>query len=287
MIDLHTHSSASDGTLSPAALLEYAAQLGVSVLALTDHDTISGIPEAEAAAKKFGVSLIPGVEFNIEVPFGEFHLLAYGTDMKNASFLQLLDEAKYNRNERNQNLCDQLFAHGIAITYQNLQEKFSGQIGRPHIARTLKELGIVKSVQEGFDKYLAKGRPFYLKTKGLDFEKALRTIKKANGVAVLAHPMSLYLSWGKLEGKIRELKEAGLDALEAWNTGTKAHYCRRLEKLAEQLKMPVTAGSDFHGKNKPDHRLGMRSDGKKIDERYYEENLKVLLERSKAVHTIR
>lgn len=277
MIDLHTHSTASDGTFSPTQLVEHAYELGVSVLALTDHDTIDGIHEARICAEKYGITFLHGIEFNIEIPFGEFHLLGYGMDLKDKDFLNLISESTNNRTERNKQLCEMLFNNGIPITYKSLRERFSGQIGRPHISKMLQELGVVKSVQEGFDKFLANGKQFYLKTKGLDFQKTISIIKKAKGVAVLAHPMSLYLSWRKLEAKIAELQSLGLEAIESWNTGTKPPYCRRLEKLAKQRGLAVTAGSDFHGKNKRGHRLGLKSDGTAIDDYYYTENLLPLL----------
>lgn len=281
VIDLHTHSNASDGTFSPTELVEHANKACLSVLALTDHDTISGLTEAEIVAKNFGIYFIYGIEFNIEVNLGEFHLLGYGMDISDTDFLELVAEGNKNRFDRNKTLCKMFFDAGIPITYELLQEKFSGQVGRPHFAKLLKELKIVKSIQEGFDKYLAVGRPFYLKTKGLDFKKAVSVIKKAGGVSVLAHPMSLYLSWGRLKTKITELQQEGLDAIEAWNSGTKPTYCRRLEKLAKSLNLAVTAGSDFHGKNKP-NQLGIKSDGNKIEDYYYTENLLPLLKKSKS-----
>lgn len=286
MIDLHIHSTASDGTLSPTELIALAAKSNLSLVSLTDHDTIAGIQEAFDAAKCYAIKCIPGIEFTIEVEHGDFHLLAYGMDLHNEDFLALVEEGSKNRSERNQKLCQMLFDRGIPIRYDTLKEEFQGQIGRPHIAKYLKKLGIVKSVQEGFDKYLANGKPFYLKTRGLELKKALSCIKKANGVSVLAHPMSLYLSWSKLETTIRSLKDVGLDAIEAWNSGTQARYCRRLEAFAKSIDMPVTAGSDFHGKNKPNNILGIRSDGRKIDEAYYSDNLRPLLEASASAYCL-
>lgn len=283
MIDLHTHSNASDGTCTPSELVEQAKKVGIKTLALTDHDTIDGLEEARAKATELGLNFIAGIEFNIEVAFGEFHLLVYGMDVKNKKFLSLIEECTKNRIDRNLELCEMFVNKGIFITPEILRKNFSGQIGRPHFAKILKEMKLVKSMQEGFDKFLANGKPFYLKTKGLDFEKALSTIHNANGVAVLAHPMSLYLSWKNLTKKIIELKEAGIDGIEAWNAGTKPNHCRRLEKLGKELGLFVTAGSDFHGKNKIGHNLGLKSTGGIIEEFYYTDNLKPALENRKSI----
>lgn len=283
MIDLHTHSNASDGTYTPSELVELAKKAGVKTLALTDHDTIAGLEEARKEAIEAGLDFVEGIEFNIEVAFGEFHLLAYGMDVTDKNFLRLIEECTRNRAERNSELCEMFVNKGICITPEILRKNFSGQIGRPHFAKLLKEMKLVKSIQEGFDKFLARDKPFYLKTKGLDFEKTLSKIHSAKGVAVLAHPMSLYLSWKNLAKKISEFKEAGIDGIEAWNAGTKPNFCRRLEKLGKELELFVTAGSDFHGKNKAGHDLGRKSTGGVIEDFYYTENLKLALEKCKSL----
>lgn len=277
VIDLHTHTTASDGTLTPTELVQLAKNTGLTTLAITDHDSVSGISEASAAAKKLGLQFVPGCEFNIEVDFGEFHLLAYGIDILNEQFNSLLQTCTKNREMRNEQLCSMFQNAGIPIRYEDLRQKYTGQIGRPHFALFLKELGIVKSVQEGFDKYLAFRQPFYLKTKGLIIEEVIPVIHNAGGIAVLAHPMSLYLSWSKLGKKFLELKARELDGIEAWNGGTKASQCKRLEKLARQMGFLVTAGSDFHGKTKSLSRLGYKSDGTKIEDRYYTDSIQKAL----------
>lgn len=281
MIDLHTHSTASDGTYTPTQIVELAKKEGLTVLALTDHDTVAGLAEAQAAAADAGLTFIPGVEYNIEIPFGEFHLLGYGMDIHNEAFTALIADCTEKRDERNHRLCAMFSDQGIPLSMERLKARFPGQIGRPHFAALLKELNIVKSVQEGFDKFLASGKPFYLKTKGQNFEHVLSVIHRAGGIAVLAHPMSLYLSWKNLSKKIIELQEAGLDGIEAWNAGTKPTYCRRLERFANERGLVITAGSDFHGKNKPNHRLGRKSTGSIIEDLYYTEQLQPALQKRK------
>lgn len=279
MIDLHTHSTASDGTFTPREVVELAVKNKLTTLALTDHDTVAGIAEAKTAAMEAGLNFIAGIEFNIEVPFGEFHLLGYDMDIHNKDFVALLADCTKRRDARNRQLCEMLTNRGIIITKDMLHERFSGQIGRPHFAMLLKELGFVRSVQEAFDKLLAFGCPFYLKTKGQDFEKVLSIIHNAGGLAVLAHPMSLYLSWKNLQKKIIELQEAGLDGIEAWNAGTKPQHCRRLELFAKSRNLVITAGSDFHGKNKPRNPMGRKSTGGEIEDWYYNEQLRPALDK--------
>ena len=281
MIDLHTHSTASDGTYSPENLVHYAKEIGLSVLALTDHDTVDGCHQAQRIASEEEIEFICGVEFNIETQLGEFHLLGYGMNIEDTRFKDLLRMCKQNRELRNKKLCERFTENGIEIHYEQLEEMYGGEIGRPHFADFLRQKKIVKSTQEGFDKFLAFGRPFFLKTQGLNFERTCSTIKKTGGVAVLAHPMSLYLSWGKLSKKIDCLCQDGLDGIEAWNAGTKASHCMRLEQLAQDKHILVTAGSDFHGKNKMHHQLGLNSDKTPINDSYYYNGLQEALKKAK------
>ena len=284
MIDLHTHSNASDGSFSPEALITEAAKRGITALALTDHDTTGGLKEAAKAAVEHGVVFIPGIELEIAWNRqGEFHLLGLGIDEENVEFNTAIEELARRRKARNLEILDKMNKAGIAASYEEI-EKFGAlsavqgsgghpgghsgghSIGRPHFAAFLVKRKIVKNREQAFLRYLGRDRPFYIPKEGLEFEQALKLIHEAGGLAVLAHPMSLYTAWGKLPELINGFKEKGLDGLEAWHPSAKPSSCRRLEELGKKLRLSVTAGSDFHGEVRPDRKLGITAGGRKINE---------------------
>lgn len=267
MIDLHTHSNASDGTFSPSALMENAKVRGLTAVALTDHDTVSGFAEAEAAALRLGIRFIRGIEIGIQWEPGEFHLLGLGINNPGADFFAAVSELTELRERRNREMIVRMQRSGFNVSYENILA-ISGNsfIGRPHFAALLVNKGIVKSKEQAFDRYLGKGRPFYVHKDGLELRRAIDIIKNAGGIAVLAHPMSLYVAWGRLPDVIKGLKDDGLDGIEAWHPTAKVCACRRLEKLGRSLGLVITAGSDFHGESRPDRRLGITAGKIKIEE---------------------
>lgn len=279
MIDLHTHSNCSDGDLSPESLIEYAASKKISVLALTDHDTISGLDRAEKTCKEKQIEFVRGIELGIEWPSGEFHLLGYGLSDISESLLELIDSLQKNREERNLRIIEKLKDIGINTSLEELCEIFNTKnIGRPHIADFLVQKKKVKNRQKAFDLYLAKGRPIYEKKVGMNLDVAIQAIKDSGGIPVLAHPLSLYVSWGKMEGVLQDLYERGICGLEAWHSGVRLSEAKRLEELARKLGFFVTAGSDFHGeKVRADRKIGHTAGGIKIDERFWNFELKVAL----------
>jgi predicted metal-dependent phosphoesterase TrpH len=275
MIDLHTHSTASDGSLGPAALIRAARKQGLSALALTDHDTTSGLEEAGEEAKKQGVHFIPGIEFEIScggdglgvVPPGEFHLLGLGITRVGPAFLEAEDRLARSRESRNRKILEKFEELGIRADYDELKSlSGGGSIGRPHIADLLIRRKIVKNREQAFSRYLGRDRPFYFPREGLRFKEALALIKEAGGLAVLAHPLSLYVAWGRLPALVRELAVLGLDGIEAWHPTAKPRSCRRLEALGKELDLRITWGSDFHGEARPGRRLGFSAGNRKIDE---------------------
>ncbi len=271
MIDLHSHSTASDGSLSPTLLMEEAAARGISTIALTDHDTIAGVAEASAAAKRLGLRFVPGVEIEIAWEPGEFHLLALGIHRPTGEFLEALDRLAQGREERNRRILDLMREMGIEADYEEVEAHAAGKVvGRPHFASFLVERKVTKNRQQAFDRYLGKGRPFYAPKTSLELERAIALIKASGGVAVLAHPLSLYVAWGRLPALLADFKEKGLDGLEAWHPTAKVRSCERLESLGKSLGLIVTGGSDFHGEARPDRKLGITSGGRKIDDRYLE-----------------
>ncbi|MDR1957049.1 MAG: PHP domain-containing protein [Treponema sp.] len=267
MIDLHTHSSASDGSLSPTQLIEHARGEGLSALALTDHDTIAGIAEAQKQAEHGTLRFIPGVEIEITWEPGEFHLLGLGIYRPSAVFLEALAELAQLRELRNRKIIERMRACSIKASYEDISSLSGGHsIGRPHFASFLVKQGIVKNQEQAFAQYLGKGKPLYVPKEGMKFRRAVDIIQDAGGIAVLAHPLSLYVAWGRLPDLVKDLKDQGLNGIEAWHPTAKVRSCKRLEELGKSLGLYITAGSDFHGENRPDRRLGVTAGKAQIDE---------------------
>jgi predicted metal-dependent phosphoesterase TrpH len=269
MIDLHTHSSASDGSLSPGGLIAEAAKQGLKAIALTDHDTVQGLDEAKRAAKAREIVFIPGIEIQInwskKDEGGEFHLLGLGLRCQSSYFDDAVAELGRRREKRNLEIMDRMYELNIEAGYADVTALSGGHsVGRPHFAALLVNRGIVKNREQAFSRYLSRGKPLYVPKAGLEFDEAVAAIKSAGGIAVLAHPMSLYVAWGKLPELVKNLKERGLDGLEAWHPTAKARSCRRLEALGKSLGLYITEGSDYHGEARPERRLGLTAGGRKI-----------------------
>jgi predicted metal-dependent phosphoesterase TrpH len=293
MIDLHTHSNVSDGDLSPALLVKEAVRQGLRAVALTDHDTIDGLENARTAALAENFHFIPGIEININWtagksprgvpglgPGGEFHLLGLGINKPSPAFLAAVKELSRRREARNREILDRMHELSIDATWEELLEISRGEpsaqsgavkagghsLGRPHFASLLVKHKIVRNRNQAFARYLGVGKPLYVPKEGLIFEEAAALIRESGGIPVLAHPISLYVAWGRLPGLIKALKEQGLMGLEAWHPTAKPGPCRRLEALAQSLGLYVTEGSDFHGLARPDRKLGYSSKGRKISD---------------------
>ncbi len=282
MIDLHTHSTASDGILSPSALMEYAHSKNITTIALSDHDTLKGLAEAEKKANELGINFIPACEFSIEWPTGEFHLLGYGLDTPSQSLLDVLTYIHNRRMECSEQTAQKLRDQGFDISLEEVCREFNTRSpGRPHFADLLVKKGYFKERQTVFDRYLAKGRKCYVPRHGADLKQTVNAIKESCGIPVIAHPMSLYVSWGKLEGVMTSIKDAGVMGLEAWHPAIRYSQAQRLEKLAEKLGMFVTAGSDFHGeKVRKDRHIGYTAGKIKIDDRFYNNELYPALQKA-------
>ncbi len=284
MIDLHTHTTASDGQYSPSQLVEKAASKGISVLAITDHDTVAGLKEGEEAARRFGITFVPGIEFNIERPNCEFHLLGLGLYNVSKSLIEASDFLAKSRAKRNLEMVEKMNTDGYSVSIEELQSEFpTKSLGRPHIAKWLEKKGIVKNVQQAFDKYLGRGRPWYVERTGINLDVAIQAIYDSGGVPVVAHPLSLYLSWTKLEPVMEDFKSRGVAGMECFHPGARVTECLRLEEMALKLGMIVTAGSDFHGeKIRSDRRPGHTCGDKKIEDRFWFEELKPALEKGQS-----
>ena len=279
IIDLHTHSTASDGTLAPAELVAHAAAKHLQVLALTDHDTIDGLQEAAEEAKRQSLIFVPGIEINIAWPTGEFHLLGLGLQRVSPELRAVLQLLADGREERNRQMAEKLQEAGVPVTLEEVRARFNTKmLGRPHFAQYMVEKGIVKQRQEAFDRFFAKGRGCFVERTGADLAEAVAAIKSSGGAPVQAHPLSMYVSWGKMDGVMEEIRDKGVLGLEAWHPGVRVAEAERLEELGHRLGMIVTAGSDFHGeKVRADRKLGHTAGGKHIGFRFWQEELQPLL----------
>lgn len=259
MIDLHTHSTASDGTLSPAELVREASRAGLTHLALTDHDGIGGLAEARAEAACSGVVFLGGVEISAEYQPGTMHILGYGFREEDAALSRKLEGLRGAREERNPKIVAKLRGLGMQITMDEAAALAGGKVvGRPHFAKVLLDRGYVQSTQEAFDRYLAKGGPAYVDKVRLSPAESIRTICDAGGVAVLAHPRQLKVrDDAELESRVRELADLGLQGIESFYRDHDEEDEGKLLALAEKYGLVPTGGSDFHGANRPDIRLGV------------------------------
>jgi predicted metal-dependent phosphoesterase TrpH len=243
--DLHIHSTASDGKLTPADVVLEAAKRGLSFIALTDHDNIDGIASAQAAASAFPqLKVIPGIEISTEVAQGEVHVLGYFIDYTNPEFNAALDRFKNSRLQRGQKMVAKLEKLGIHLDWQRVMEIAGGStIGRPHIAQAMMEKGYVTSFKQAFIEYLAHNRPAYVERDKMTPQEAVALIIKAEGLPVLAHPLTI----PEPEALIAELKAGGLVGLEAYYNGYTPEEVSRLLTLADKYQLIATGGSDYHG----------------------------------------
>lgn len=258
MIDLHAHTSASDGTYSPKDLVKLAKSEGIEAIAITDHDTIEGLPEALEAGEKMGVEVIPGVEISIDHQPGSMHVLGLFLDIENEKLKEYLTDLQTSRSSRNPRIIEKLNELGLSITMEEV-EKISGggQVGRPHIAAALLKNGHVRTIQHAFDKYLKKGAVAYFERHRLTREKAVDMIHGAGGLVILAHPHTLGVNGISLDNLMAELKEVGFDGLELFYNSHSPSDEDKLMKIVDKNGFVISGGTDFHGENKPSIKLGV------------------------------
>ncbi len=243
-VDLHTHTSASDGLLSPDELVQLAAQRGLRVLGITDHDTVAGLAPAQAVAAQLGVTLVPGVELSTAVEAGEIHVLGYFIDPGQPALCAHLERLMEARRERAARIVEQLRRLGFPFTLEDLETVAQGgTITRAHAARLLLVHGYVSSIDEAFDRYLGRNRPAYVPRSYPSPRQAVEIVLAAGGVPVLAHPLSVH----DLESVLAELVPAGLAGLEAWYAEYAPATQCELVDLARQWDLVPTGGSDYHG----------------------------------------
>ena len=264
MIDLHVHSTCSDGTLSPKELVDYAMSKGLRAFALTDHDSVNGIDIALSYCDeliKSGINnvpeVIPAIELSSEYNGVEVHVVGLYIDHKNKEFLNYLTDFLISREDRNIRLCQKMSENGFNISYREMKATYPKRVlTRAHFADMLCKKGYVKSKNEAFERYIGDHCPFYIPREKITPYDAIKLIKDAGGTAVLAHPVLYRLSSRNLRNLVIELKEAGLDGIEAFYSTYKPSEEREILGLANELHLLLSGGSDFHGSNKDNIDLG-------------------------------
>ena len=243
--DLHLHTTASDGRLTPQELVRKAVELKLDVIAITDHDSVEGVPPALEAAQSFTqLMVIPGVEINTDVPKGEVHILGYFLNYRNPELNRTLGELRNSRYERGKKMVANLVELGINIDWRRVEELAGkGSIGRPHIAQAMLEQGYVSSLREAFTKYIGRNGPAYVERKKLTPIEAVKVVLEADGLPVLAHPADIE----PLEPFLLQLKKAGIIGIEIYYDGYDSKTIARLKRFARKLDLIACGGSDFHG----------------------------------------
>lgn len=253
-IDLHTHTTYSDGSATPEELIELASSRRARAVAITDHDTVAAIVEARAAAERFGIEFVAGVEISAEYSCGTMHVLGYCIDEESLTLAAKLGELKKAREIRNPQIASRLQSLGFDINYDEVVRVAGNDVvGRPHFARLMVEKGVVANIQDAFDRFLKKDAAAYIAKARLSPADSIALIHEAGGVAVLAHPYQLRLSsYEQVDELVGELARLGLDGIEAVYSGHSAAERASYAEIAGRHGLLVTGGSDYHGSYKPD-----------------------------------
>lgn len=264
MIDLHAHTTASDGSFSPRELVALAREKNLRAVGVTDHDTIAGWDEAFEAGQELGVEVVPGVELSTGYEGGRFHLLGYLFEAESRLSRRLV-ELQEGRAKRNATIFENLAKLGVPLTEEEVRAiagRDDGELGRPHLARAMVNRGYVKDTQEAFDLYLADGKPGYSADKSLSPKEGIELIHDAGGVAIWAHPpFRKKFSYDELEERLRDWISWGLDGLEIYYSGYNEEDAAWTAAMVEKYNLIGSGGSDFHGITKPDVYLGVTQTG--------------------------
>lgn len=248
--DLHIHTTASDGDLSPHEIVLLAKTQGLSAMAVTDHDTTSGLSEAMTDAEKLGITLIPGIEISAVYDPGTLHILGYFSDIP-LGLEKALSDVQHARAKRAPKIIEKLNELGVRITLDDvMQIAGDAQLGRPHIAKALINNGSVKNFEEAFSRYLAKGKPAYIDKKKMTWDEALVLIKAYGGVSVLAHPFTLCLNANELRSFVETLAAHGLSGIEVYYPEHTKAQKKLYASISRSLNLLTTGGTDFHGSNR-------------------------------------
>lgn len=256
-IDLHSHSLASDGQYAPEEVARQAAAAGLGVWGLCDHDTVAGLPEAAREARRLGVRLVPGIELSAFLDRKEIHLLGHFVDPAHESLARFEDFLAARRRERMKLIVERLAGLGVLVTEDAILRHSGGKtIGRPHVAHAILDTGAVASVREAFDRFLGEGKPAYVQRYRIGVEEAVGLVRGAGGTVTIAHP-----GVSRLErGHIARMRAAGISGLEVMHPDHNPSVREKYLRIAEELDVVPTAGSDYHGEEiAPDRQIGMVS----------------------------
>lgn len=281
-IDLHIHTTASDGSCSPAEILSQVIKLNLGAFSITDHDTLDGNRDPALSDIPEPVNFLSGVEISSYPPepfvsSGSFHILGYGFDIEDAALNQSLQKFQDARENRNPKIISKLNTAGIDISMDEvIREAGDGLVGRPHIANVLLKKGYVDSIQDAFNRFLAKGQAAFVDKYRIDCENAIRLIREAGGLPVLAHPITLGIDFPELEELLKTMKQFGLAGLEACYTTHSPEKTKRYCQIAEELSLLVTGGSDFHGSFKENVDLGCGAGNLSVPYHLYETLIEAL-----------
>lgn len=271
MIDLHIHSTFSDGSETPAKIVAQARQIGLTAVALTDHDNMAGVPAFMDACRREGITAFSGVEISAaldeEYAASTLHILGYGLDPHNSQLQELLNRVLDGRAWRNQQIMEKLTKIGVGLDWDEVQSlAVEDVVGRPHIAQAMVDHKYVATMQEAFDRYLAKGAPAYVDRYRLDPEKAIGMIREAGGLAFVAHPFTWIDDEAKLEQELRQYQRLGLSGIEAYHSDHDNEQIVAMLRIANKLGLMVSGGTDFHGSIKPLIRLGRGRGNLNVDD---------------------
>lgn len=256
LIDLHTHSRCSDGSMEPRELVAHAKAEGITAIALSDHDCVDGVREAMEEGERLGVEVIPAIEFSV-VSDTETHILGYFIDPDSPAISEAMDKIFAARRYRAQVTLQKLNELGFPITEEEVKKVAGGALlCRAHYARVLQDKGLVPSVKEAFDKYLANGRPAYCGKQAITAEEAISLIHSAGGIAFVAHLHLIRLSDDELYAFLKRLKDAGLDGIEGYYTEYTKEMQEKYQSLARELGLILSGGTDFHAAMKPHIAIG-------------------------------
>lgn len=257
-IDLHTHSTASDGTMSPTELVKHAKEVGLDAIALTDHDTFSGVAEAVEAGKKYGVEVIPGAELSLESPdgVGWIHVVALWLPPEPKELADAFEWVIEGRLNRNHEIVEKLRSLGVNASYESIAARAQGTIGRPHFAQELVALGVVSSINEAFKVWLGDDGRAYVPKRKLKPKQAFDILDAIGATSILAHPFALGLNTDDTEKLVRDLQALGLDGMEVYYSEHNEADTKKYKAMAERLGLLISGGSDFHGSVKPKIALG-------------------------------
>ena len=258
-VDLHTHSTASDGTFSPTELIDYAHKKGLSAIALTDHDTVDGLEEAIKRGENYpDLEVIPGIEYSTVRNGKDVHIVGLYIDYKSESYRKSLQGFKESRIERNRKMCQKLTDAGMPITYEELvAENPNAVVTRAHFGRLLHKKGYTTSVKEAFDRYIGDHCPYYVPREKITPQMAIEQILQGNGIPILAHPVLYGLGKDAMDQLVSEVADAGIMGIEAIYGTYTSQDERDIKALAEKYHLLICGGSDFHGENKPHIDLGV------------------------------